>query len=129
MNRDHNTELLKRYKEGLISEEDVFAGFRTEPFADLGYAKVDLDRERRGGFPEVVYCEGKTTEQAVEIIKVLWERSVGNVLATRCSAEIASEVQKFIPEAEYHSLARVLSIYKKEKEGIFYENQCSNSRI
>ena len=117
MNNDYNTELLKQYKEGLISEEDVLSSLRTDPFADLGFAKVDLDRERRGGFPEVVYCEGKTTEQAVEIIKVLWERSLGNVLATRCSSEIAEEVKKVIPQAEYHPLAKVLSIYKNEKEG------------
>ena len=117
MNNDYNTELLKQYKEGLISEEDVLSSLRTDPFADLGFAKVDLDRERRGGFPEVVYCEVKTTEQAVEIIKVLWERSLGNVLATRCSSEIAEEVKKVIPQAEYHPLAKVLSIYKNEKEG------------
>lgn len=109
--------LLHQYKEGNISEEEMLSSLHSKGFTDLGFAKIDLDRERRGGFPEVVYCEGKTTEQAVEIIRVLWERSEGNVLATRCSAEIAAAVKKDIPQAEYHELAKVLSIYKKEKEG------------
>ena len=109
--------MLKQYKDGSIGENDVLSAVQTGGFADLGFAKIDLDRERRGGFPEVVYCEGKTTEQAVEIILLLWERSEGNVLATRCSAEIATAVQAKIPQAEYHPLARVLFIYKKEKEG------------
>ena len=109
--------LLHQYKEGSISEEEMLFSLQSQGFTDLGFAKIDLDRERRGGFPEVVYCEGKTTEQAVEIIRVLWERSEGNVLATRCSAEIAAAVKAEIPQAEYHELAKVLSIYKKEKEG------------
>lgn len=109
--------LLKAYKDGRIGEDEVLASVQPKGYADLGFAKIDIDRERRGGFPEVVYCEGKTTEQAVEIILLLWERSEGNVLATRCSGEIASAVQKKLPQAEYHALARVLLIYKKEKEG------------
>lgn len=109
--------LLKEYKDGRIGEDEVLASVQPKGFADLGFAKIDMDRERRGGFPEVVYCEGKTTEQAVEIILLLWERSEGNVLATRCSAEIAAAVREKLPHAEYHALARVLQIYKKEKEG------------
>lgn len=117
MTYDSLKELLKQYKEGSIDENEIISAIQPQGFADLGFAKIDLDRERRGGFPEVVYCEGKTTEQAVEIISVLWKHSEGNVLATRCSAEIARVVQSEIPQAEYHPLAKVLSIYKKEKEG------------
>lgn len=109
--------VLEQFKKGEISEEEVLSLWQQNSFADLGFAKVDLHRESRCGFPEVVYCEGKTTEQTVEILRLLYERSEGNILATRCSAETASAVKEIIPEAEYHSLAKTLSIYKKEKEG------------
>lgn len=110
-------ELLTTFKKGEIGEDTVISHLEKESFVDMGFAKVDIDRERRGGFPEVVYCEGKTTEQAVEIIELLWRRSEGNVLATRCSREIADVVCSDIPEAEYHELSRLLMIYKKPKEG------------
>ena len=109
--------LLAKFKNGEIGEDIILSHLQKASFVDMGFAKVDIDRERRGGFPEVVYCEGKTTEQAVEIIKLLWQRSEGNVLATRCSREIADSVCAQIPEAEYHALSRLLMIYKKPKEG------------
>lgn len=117
MTEDRRHILLEQFKNGEISEEEVLNAWQQSSFADLGYAKIDLNREDRCGFPEVVYCEGKTTEQSVEIIRLLWERAHGNVLATRCSAETAAEVQRIIPAAEYHPLAKTLSIYKNEKEG------------
>ncbi len=110
-------EILNRYRNGELSEEDVLAALQEKPFADLGFAKVDLDREKRGGFPEVVYCEGKTKEQSLEIIRVLWQRSRGNVLATRCDAQTAAAVRDLFPEAEYHPLARTLAFYREKKEG------------
>lgn len=117
MNETEKKALLQQYKEGLVDEDALLDALSPKACADLGFARVDLDRERRGGFPEVVYCEGKTTEQAVEIIKVLWERSEGNVLATRCSGEIAAVVKKEIPEAKYHALCRVLTIEREAKAG------------
>lgn len=110
--------LLKQYKEGKMEEEEILAALERPTYVDLGFAKVDLDREKRGGFPEVVYCEGKTGEQAAAIIKTLYEKSVGNILATHCGAEIAQAVQKEIPAAEYHPLARLLTIYKVAKAEI-----------
>lgn len=110
--------LLKQYKEGKMEEEEILAALERPTYVDLGFAKVDLDREKRGGFPEVVYCEGKTLEQAAAIIKTLYEKSVGNILATHCGAEIAQAVQKEIPAAEYHPLARLLTIYKVAKAEI-----------
>ena len=72
-------------------------------YDDLGFAKVDHDRARRQGMAEVVFCEGKTTEQVVQIVASL--RANGSpVLATRASAEIAAA----IPDLSYHPLARVL---------------------
>ena len=41
---------------------------------DLGFAKLDLQRQQRCGFPEVVYCAGKTVNQSVRILDILMER-------------------------------------------------------
>lgn len=114
---DRRRMILEQFKKGEISEEDVLSVWQQNSFADMGFAKIDLSRESRCGFPEVVYCEGKTTEQSVDILRLLNEKADGNVLATRCSAETAAAVKAIIPEAEYHPLAKTLSIYKKEKEG------------
>ncbi|MEE0776274.1 MAG: nickel pincer cofactor biosynthesis protein LarB, partial [Bacillota bacterium] len=65
---------------------------------------------------EVVYCKGKTTEQSVAIIKTLYERSEGNILATKCSEDVFETVQKEIPAAAYYPLSGTLTIYQKERE-------------
>lgn len=109
--------ILEQFKKGEISEEEVLNLWQQNSFADMGFAKIDLHRESRCGFPEVVYCEGKTTEQTVEILRLLNEKAEGNVLATRCPAQTADAVREILPQAEYHPLAKTLSIYKKEKEG------------
>jgi len=79
------------------------------PFEDIGFAKVDHHRALRCGFPEVIYCEGKRTEQAVAIV----ERRLaggGNVLATRASPEVARAVRRKFSEARYNAVARTISI-------------------
>ncbi|MDQ4114818.1 MAG: nickel pincer cofactor biosynthesis protein LarB [Actinomycetota bacterium] len=71
-----------------------------EPTADLGFARVDLDRERRTGDPEVVYADGKTPEQVVAILRRLHEAHPSRaVLATRVSAEAAARVAAELPTA------------------------------
>jgi NCAIR mutase (PurE)-related protein len=107
--------LLHAYKDGKIAEDEIFSALQRPSYVDLNFAKVDLDRENRGGFPEAVYCEGKTTAQAVEIIKVLYKKSAGNILATRCSLETARAVKEEIPASEYHDLAKILTIYQQPK--------------
>lgn len=73
-----------------MSHDDVAAGF-----ADLGFARVDIDRARRTGDPEVVYGAGKTTEQIVAILRHLHEAHPERaILATRVAdpAAVAAEL-------------------------------------
>jgi hypothetical protein len=81
------------------------------PYEDLGYARIDHHRSLRKGFPEVVFCQGKTTEQSVEIIKRLSEKN-SRVLATRASREVYERVLEFLPDARYNELARTISVVK-----------------
>ena len=82
-----------------------------ERTADLGYARVDVDRASRTGDPEVVYGEGKTPEQVVGILRTLHERHPDRaVLATRLSPEARAQVSTELPEAVVHDVARAVTL-------------------
>lgn len=80
--------------------------------ANLKFATVDHDRARRCGFPEVVFCEGKTTVDTAAIAIEILTRA-DRLLLTRASPEHASAVQKAVPTAHYHERARCLTITPK----------------
>lgn len=87
---------------------------KDNPFYDeLGFAKIDNHRAERRGFPEAVFCEGKTAEQVAQIIEKMNEGN-RNILATRAGAETFAEVKKRVPEAEYYELARLIVVKKEE---------------
>jgi NCAIR mutase (PurE)-related protein len=75
---------------------------------DLGFAKLDLDRPRRRGMPEVIYGAGKTAEQLAAIFRAMAEAGQ-NAFATRVSAEHAAVVRQTLPDAVYHPVARILT--------------------
>ena len=82
-----------------------------ERTADLGFARVDVDRARRTGDPEVVYGEGKTPAQVVHILATLHDRHPERaVLATRLSAEAQALVTDRLPDAEIDQVARAATI-------------------
>lgn len=76
---------------------------------DLGFARIDTDRQRRRGFPEVIFSQGKTPAQVVRIVTALTEAGQ-NALATRVSPEQATAVLKVYPKARYHEASRVLTL-------------------
>ncbi len=81
-------------------------------FVDLGFARVDTDRRRRTGFPEVIYGQGKTPEEVAQIAAVILDREPV-LLATRISREQADAVQEKFPAAIYHERARCLTIERE----------------
>jgi NCAIR mutase (PurE)-related protein len=76
---------------------------------DLGFAFIDSKRQDRTGCPEVVYCMGKTTDQAEAIMVRMREKGIP-VLGTRASPELADRIAKKYPEAEYDTVAQTLNI-------------------
>jgi len=78
---------------------------------DLGFAQLDIDRERRTGFPEVIFGEGKTAEQICTIFQRFMEHN-DRVLATRVSKDKAERIQESIAGLAYHPEARVLTWVK-----------------
>ncbi len=108
--------LLRDFKDNKVSEAEIIERWSRENFRDLGFAKVDHAREKRCGFPEVIYCAGKTTAQAAAILRELYKNSDDNILATRCDEEVYEAVKDEIEEAVYHPLARIITVYKKERQ-------------
>lgn len=101
--------LLEQVRDGALSVEEALNALRVLPFEDLGFARPDHHRALRNGFPEVVFCPGKTPEQVVAILGRL-RTHTRKVLASRASSDIAREVLTAFPEATYHALARILVV-------------------
>jgi NCAIR mutase (PurE)-related protein len=82
-----------------------------ERTADLGYARVDVERATRTGDPEVVYGAGKTPEQVVGILRTLHERHPERaVLATRLGLETMDVLRSELPEALVDEVARAATL-------------------
>lgn len=108
-------EVLLKLKNGEVSIEEAEKYFRRQPFEDLGYAKLDTHREIRSGFPEVVFCSGKTDQHLLDIFKKLYEED-GEVLGTRASQEQYELLKKTFPQIQYDEISRIVKIEKEEKE-------------
>lgn len=80
-------------------------------FVDLGFARVDVDRRRRTGFPEVIFGQGKTPAQVAQIARVILEHDPV-LLATRVSREQFEAVATEFPSAVFHEAARCLTIQR-----------------
>jgi NCAIR mutase (PurE)-related protein len=115
MDQKHLEELLTKYKNGEIALEVVLERLKDLPFEDLGFAKVDHHRAIRKGFPEVVYCPGKTIEQIQGIFKSLIEKN-RNILLTRASDEIYQSLKKLDTAVQYNSQARIVYVEKEQRE-------------
>lgn len=94
-----------------MSIEEALSLLRSLPFEDKGFAKVDLHRTLRKGFPEVVLGEGKSPEQTVVIAEEIYKQG-GILLITRVGQEVFDIVHQRIPEATYHPLARAITANK-----------------
>lgn len=108
-------QLLNSVKDGEISPEDAVLKLKLEPFQDVGYAKIDHHRGLRHGINEVIFGEGKTTDQIVGIITAMMERGKKNIMATRISKKKANKIKQIIPSMYYDPVARIV-ICEKEDE-------------
>ena len=102
-------ELLENVQEGEMDIEDALARLRGFPYEDLGFARLDSHRSLRKGFPEVIFCPGKTPEQVVQIVERIRARE-GRVLAARANPEVAEAIQQAFPDAVYHTAARIVTL-------------------
>lgn len=110
-------EVLNRVKNGDISVEEAERYFKREPYEELGYAKLDLHREVRSGFPEVIYCSGKPDDYLVSIYQKMYEHN-GEVFGTRASRHQYELVKEVIPSIIYDEISHILKVEKPDKKHI-----------
>ncbi|MDQ1297098.1 MAG: Nickel pincer cofactor biosynthesis protein LarB [Bacteroidota bacterium] len=107
--------LLKEIKAGTRTIEEAMEVLRTFPYTDLGFARIDHHREIRTGYPEIVYCAGKTIGQVREIFRVMIEKE-NNIMGTRANQEMYEAVKSISSEAVWFHEARIISVQKKKPE-------------
>ena len=106
--------LLREVASGRLPPEQAAAQLMHAPERDHGFARIDTDRPRRTGMPEVIFCPGKTKEHVIRIIESM--RDAGqNVLATRADAALAAAVCAAVPAVAYHEAARALTLEVKPR--------------
>lgn len=102
-------EILQAIKNKKLTVAEAYARLKNLSYEDLGYAKVDHHRHLRKGFPEVIYCEGKTPEQIAQIASRISHHG-HDVLATRADRKAFLAVKKVLPKAGFHETARIITV-------------------
>jgi len=115
MNTGQLKTLLGQVKNDEIGINEAIERLRHLPFEDLGFACIDHHRQIRRGFPEVIFCPGKTPEQIIKIFETLAAKG-NNVLATRAEPDIFEALAKTnkFPKARYEKLAKAIVFEQKE---------------
>jgi pyridinium-3,5-biscarboxylic acid mononucleotide synthase len=123
MQEDQIRLLLEGVSQGEVQIDDAMTRLRALPYETVGnFAHIDQHRSLRCGFPEVVFGQGKTPDQVIQIVRKMMERN-DRVMVTRVTPEMNAAVQGQIPEIVYHPAARILiwdtSEPKEKKDGVF----------
>ena len=116
-NRHDILQLLRCVADGSASPEEALSQLKREPFADLGYAKVDLHRGVRQGAAEVIYGAGKTPEQIAGIAAAMGERGCQNILITRLGPEAADAVARTVP-LDYYPVPKLAVAFPGERSAL-----------
>jgi NCAIR mutase (PurE)-related protein len=108
MDKKRIESLLESVRQGKLPVSEAMDQLKRLPYEDIGFAKIDTHRNLRRGFPEVIFCEGKTTEQVAGIVKRMMEMNP-LILGMRAGKEAYDAVRKFA-DAAYFPEARALMV-------------------
>ncbi len=118
MNESQIRALLEQVRSGELPVDEASTRLRSLPFEDLGFAQVDHHRALRCGFPEVIFCTGKTDDQVAAIAERI-VASGSDLLATRATPAMHEAVRTRCPSAEYHEAARTIVVQQNwQDQGI-----------
>ena len=112
MNEQKLGELLEAVRGGRQSVANALRQLKSLAIHDLDFARVDGHRALRKGFPEVIYCEGKTPAQVLAIARSILRHN-DNLLATRAAPATFRAVQRVFPRARYHAAARAITVIRR----------------
>jgi hypothetical protein len=115
MDLENIKNILGKVKSGNLSIDGAAEKFKDISFKDLGYAKIDNSRELRVGYPEVIYCAGKTEGQVKGIVEFMMTKG-DNILATRADRSHYEAVRSICSKAEYNEEAKIITIKNRKLE-------------
>ncbi|MDE7415892.1 MAG: nickel pincer cofactor biosynthesis protein LarB [Lachnospiraceae bacterium] len=107
--------ILERVQNGEMTVDEAERYLRRQPFEEMGFAKLDMHRELRSGFPEVIYCAGKPDEYLVSIFRKMFEKN-GEVFGTRADEMQYELVRRELPQVQYDRVSKILKIEKDPEE-------------
>jgi NCAIR mutase (PurE)-related protein len=111
MNPSDLESLLEQFRLGALSSAEAVQRVQNLAYEDIGYARIDHGRSARQGFPEVIFGQGKTSEQICGIFEKLIARSP-NLLITRTNENVYGDVRNIFTDAEWHESARVIRVMR-----------------
>jgi NCAIR mutase (PurE)-related protein len=112
MNKEPIQKLLEEVRQGRIPVEEAMEKLRSFPYDDIGYAKIDTNRALRKGFPEVIFCQGKTVEQIAGIVKKMLGHG-GFILGMRAWEEAYIAVREVTDQVEFNKDAKAIVVGKR----------------
>jgi NCAIR mutase (PurE)-related protein len=115
MQREKLKSIIKEVQAGELSVDEALAQLRHLPFESLDEATIDHHRSLRCGFPEVVFCDGKSEQQIVSILEKMLEKDE-SVLATRVDPEVATRLVERFKDATHNLHARTVFISRGKRE-------------
>ncbi|MFV0518252.1 MAG: nickel pincer cofactor biosynthesis protein LarB [Aminipila sp.] len=113
MNNEDLEILLNRVAKGETPPDEAVQIIKKLPYEDLGFAKLDHHREIRTGYPEAVFCQGKTEKQVAEIMEKL-SKSDKNIIGSRATKDQYEAVKELVPDAIFHEEARTIIIKRRK---------------
>lgn len=115
MNLSEIEKLLRAHQSGHLETEAAARRIADLGYENVGFARIDHARADRQGFPEVVFGQGKSREQVVEIVTRLAARGP-NLLVTRTDEATYGEVRNVVTDAEWHESARLIRVRRDRTE-------------
>ncbi|MGH9948840.1 MAG: nickel pincer cofactor biosynthesis protein LarB [Pyrinomonadaceae bacterium] len=107
--------ILDEFQNARLTSEQAALKLKNLSFEDIGYARVDHGRAARQGFPEVIFGQGKTSEQICGIFEKILARSP-NVLITRTNADVYGDIRNIYADAEWHESAKLIRVMRDKQD-------------
>ncbi len=117
MEKERIIKILKSVKAGKSTIKKAFEDLKYLPYEDLGFVKIDHHRSLRMGYPEVVFCQGKTFKQIEKIFRAILERN-NRVLLTRVDPMLYPRIKRLEPRAFYSESARMIAVMDRKQKMI-----------
>lgn len=120
--------LLEQVKNAELSVDEAASALKDLPYKDMGFANIDNHRALRTGYPEVIFCQGKTPQQIRDIMVELVKKG-GNIMGTRATAADYEAVKEALPQAVFYEAARIIAVLDEKTAARLNGNEQSDADL